>query len=84
MSARSLALAAVTASILGGIAVTAVLAQSPPSGDARGPTCYPANILPPSGELILPKNFHENWVYVRITAHAQRSQRWKGEFSGIS
>jgi hypothetical protein len=62
MHARNLALVAVTASILGGIMVTAVLAQSPSSGDARGPTCYPPQYTA-SGELILPKNFHE-WVYV--------------------
>ena len=62
MYARNLALVAVTASILAGVVVTTVLAQSPPSGDARGPTCYPPKYTA-SGELILPKNFHE-WVYV--------------------
>jgi Cytochrome P460 len=43
---------AVTTSIATGVIITTVFAQSPPG------TCYPPEYTA-SGELILPKNFHE-------------------------
>jgi hypothetical protein len=54
----------VTASIVSGVIVAAVLAQSLSSSNAQTPTR--SRYLPEytaSGDLILPKNFHE-WVYV--------------------
>ena len=47
---------AVATSIATGVIITSVFAQSPPG------TCYPPEYTA-SGELILPKNFHE-WIYV--------------------
>jgi hypothetical protein len=60
----SLRFPAVTASIVSGVIVTAVFAQWLSSTSAQAPTR--ARYLPEytaSGDLILPKNFHE-WVYV--------------------
>jgi hypothetical protein len=58
MRARFLA---VTVSIATGVIATAGFAQSPSSSSAK-PECYPPEYSA-SGDLILPKNFHE-WVYV--------------------
>jgi hypothetical protein len=62
MRARYLGALAVTASLATSGIATTLLAQSASSGIEQGKTCYPPQYTS-SGELILPKNFHE-WVYV--------------------
>src|SRR5580692_8575627 len=61
MRTSYLGLLAVTASIAS-VTVTALFAQSPSSSNAQTTSCYPPEYTA-SGELILPKNFHE-WIYV--------------------
>ncbi len=53
---------AVTTSIAIFVIATTVLAQSPSNSSAQTGQCYPPEYTP-SGNLILPKNFHE-WIYV--------------------
>jgi Cytochrome P460 len=53
---------AVTTSIASCVIATAVLAQSPSSSSAQTGSCYPPEYTA-SGDLVLPKNFHE-WIYV--------------------
>jgi hypothetical protein len=53
---------AVTISIASCVIATAVLAQSPSSSSAQTGSCYPPEYTA-SGDLVLPKNFHE-WIYV--------------------
>jgi hypothetical protein len=57
--------------VASGVIVTAFFVQSLSSSSAQ----TQARQLPEytaSGDLVLPKNFHE-WVYVRIASHAQRA-----------
>ena len=62
MRIRHLGLLAITASIGSGVIATTLSAQSPSSSSAQTGSCYPPEYTA-SGDLILPKNFHE-WVYV--------------------
>jgi hypothetical protein len=62
MRTRYLGALAIIASIVSGAITTALFAQSGSSSGEQGKTCYPPEYTS-SGELILPKNFHE-WVYV--------------------
>ena len=62
MRSRNLGALAIMASIAAGGIATTLPAQSPSSSGGQGKTCYPPEYTS-SGELILPKNFHE-WVYV--------------------
>lgn len=57
MRVRSLA---ITASLASGVVLTAMLAQPAPASAQQ--KCYPPEYTK-SGELILPKNFHE-WIFV--------------------
>lgn len=61
MRTRYLAALAISASLSCGIA-TALFAQSSSSSGEQAKTCYPPEYTS-SGDLILPKNFHE-WIYV--------------------
>ena len=61
MRTRYLGALAVTALVASGVIATNLFAQSSSSNSAQ-PACYPPQYTT-SGELILPKNFHE-WVYV--------------------
>ena len=53
---------AVATSIASCVIATTVLAQSPSSSSAQTGSCYPPEYTA-SGDLVLPKNFHE-WIYV--------------------
>src|SRR5215468_1930952 len=61
MRTRYLGALAVSALVTSGVVATNLFAQSSSSNSAQ-PACYPPQYTA-SGELILPKNFHE-WVYV--------------------
>ncbi len=62
MRSRNLGALVIMASIAAGGIATTLLAQSASGRGVPGKTCYPPEYTS-SGELILPKNFHE-WVYV--------------------
>ena len=53
---------AITASVVSLAVATTLLAQSPSTRGQQSKTCYPPEYTS-SGDLILPKNFHE-WIYV--------------------
>jgi hypothetical protein len=62
MRTRYMVAPAITVSIATVGIATTLLAQSPSSSGERAQRCYPPEYTS-SGELILPKNFHE-WIYV--------------------
>jgi len=62
MRKRYLGFLAVTASIASGVMATTLFAQSPSNGSVQAKSRYLPEYTA-SGDLVLPKNFHE-WVYV--------------------